>query len=75
LRYAFARSFAASVALLLGAVGIYGVIAYIATQRTREIGIRIALGAQTRHIRRLFLHHGLFLISAGITIPSLLPWR
>jgi ABC-type antimicrobial peptide transport system permease subunit len=59
---------AASVALLLGVVGIYGVIAYIATQRTREIGIRVALGAQTRDVRRLFLSHGLLLTAAGITM-------
>jgi hypothetical protein len=49
-------------------VGIYGVIAYVVTQRTREIGIRIALGTQTGDLRRLFLHHGLWLIGAGITI-------
>jgi predicted permease len=57
---------AAGVALLLGLVGIYGVIAYIATQRTREIGIRIALGAQTGDVRRLFLRHGVLLTGAGI---------
>jgi predicted permease len=57
---------AASVALLLGLVGIYVVIAYVATPRTREIGIRIALGAQTRDVRRLFLRHGLLLTCAGI---------
>jgi predicted permease len=59
---------AASVALLLGLVGIYGVIAYVATQRTREIGIRLALGAQTGDVRRLFLRHGLLLTGAGIAI-------
>jgi predicted permease len=59
---------AASVALLLGVVGIYGVIAYIATQRTREIGIRIALGAQTGDVRRLFLRHGLVLTLGGIAL-------
>ena len=56
----------ASVALLLGVVGIYGVIAYVAAQRTREIGIRMALGAQIGDVRRMFLRHGLSLTAAGI---------
>ncbi len=59
---------AASVALLLGVVGIYGVIRYIAAQRTREIGIRMALGAQTGDVRRLFLRHGLVLTVGGIAL-------
>ena len=59
---------AASVALLLGVVGIYGVIRYISAQRTSEIGIRMALGAQTGDVRRLFLRHGLVLILGGITL-------
>ena len=59
---------AAAVALLLGIVGIYGVIAYIATQRTREIGIRIALGAAQRDVSRLFLRHGVLLAGAGIVV-------
>jgi predicted permease len=61
---------AASVALLLGLVGIYGVIAFIATQRTREIGIRMALGAQTGDVRRLFLRHGFLLTGCGIVIGT-----
>ncbi|MPZ19643.1 MAG: FtsX-like permease family protein [Luteitalea sp.] len=59
---------AAGVALLLGIVGIYGVVAYIAAQRTREIGIRMALGAQTGDVRRLFLRHGFVLTLAGIVL-------
>jgi predicted permease len=59
---------AGGVALMLGVVGIYGVIAYIASQRTKEIGIRIALGAVTRDVTGLFLRQGLVLAGAGIAI-------
>ncbi len=59
---------AAGVALLLGIVGIYGVIAYIAAQRTREIGIRVALGAQVSDVSRLFVRHGLVLTVAGVVL-------
>jgi predicted permease len=61
-------SIAAGVALLLGVVGIYGVISYIATQRTREIGIRMALGAAQKDVSALFLRHGLLLSGIGIAI-------
>jgi ABC-type antimicrobial peptide transport system permease subunit len=59
---------AASVALLIGIVGIYGVIAYAATQRTREIGVRMALGAQIGDVRRMFVRQGLSLTLAGILL-------
>ncbi len=59
---------AAVVALLLGLVGIYGVVAYIAAQRTREIGVRMALGAQASDIRTLFVAHGLKLVAAGVVL-------
>jgi len=59
---------AASVALLIGVVGIYGVIAYAATQRTREIGVRMALGAQIGDVQKLFLRHGLSLTATGIAL-------
>ena len=59
---------AASVALLLGVVGIYGVIAFIAAQRTREIGIRMALGARIADVRLMFLRYGLRLTAAGIVL-------
>ena len=62
---------AAGVALVLGVVGIYGVLSYVATQRTREIGIRMALGAATRDVSLLFLRHGLILVTAGIAVGTI----
>jgi len=52
-------------ALVLGIVGIYGVIAYAVSQRTREIGIRMALGAQPAGLRQMFVRHGLLLAGIG----------
>jgi predicted permease len=57
---------AGGMALLLGIVGLYGVIAYSVTQRTREIGIRVALGARTQEVTRMFVRHGLLLTGAGV---------
>ncbi len=57
---------AGSMALLLGIVGIYGVIAYSVSQRTREIGIRMALGAQQQTLTSMFVRHGLLLTGIGV---------
>ena len=65
---------AGSVALLIGVVGIYGVIAYAVAQRTREIGIRMALGAQVADVQNVFLRQGLWLTATGILIGSAWPW-
>src|SRR5438876_12278162 len=59
---------AASMALLLGVVGIYGVISYTVTQRRREIGIRAALGAQQGELKGMFVRHGLALAGIGVVI-------
>ena len=59
---------AGGMALLLGVAGIYGVMSYSASQRTREIGIRVALGAQARTVTGMFVSHGLMLAGIGIAI-------
>jgi predicted permease len=58
---------AGSMALLLGIVGIYGVLSYAVTQRRREIGIRLALGAQQGALRSMFVRHGLALTGIGLS--------
>ncbi len=62
---------ASGMALLLGLVGIYGVISYSVAQRTREIGIRMALGAQEQTITRMFLRQGLALTGIGVVFGLL----
>jgi predicted permease len=59
---------AGSMALLLGIIGIYGVISYAVSQRTREIGIRLALGAQKRQLKWMFVRSALLLTVTGIAI-------
>jgi putative ABC transport system permease protein len=59
---------AGGMALLLGIAGIYGVIAYSVSQRTREIGIRLALGAQHAEVTRMFVRHGALLAALGIAL-------
>jgi putative ABC transport system permease protein len=55
-------------ALFLAAIGIYGVLAYAVTERTREIGIRMALGAKKSHITRMLLKRTLVLVLAGVAL-------
>ncbi|HEY3455636.1 MAG TPA: ABC transporter permease [Bryobacteraceae bacterium] len=59
---------AASMALVLGIIGIYGVISYTVSQRRREIGVRLALGAQQSALKRMFVRSGLGLAASGVAI-------
>src|ERR1044071_1806700 len=56
--------------LILGSVGIYGIVAYAVTQRTHEIGIRMALGARAGHVLSLIMRNGLVLVLTGIVIGA-----
>jgi ABC-type antimicrobial peptide transport system permease subunit len=60
------------VSLLLATIGIYGITAYVASRRTREIGIRLALGAQRSDVLRMILRQGMTLVSIGVAIGLLL---
>jgi putative ABC transport system permease protein len=59
---------ASGIALLLGLVGIYGVISYVVGQRTREIGVRLALGATASSVRDMIVRHGLLLAATGALV-------
>jgi predicted permease len=59
---------AAAMALALGVIGIYGVIAYVVAQRSREIGIRLALGAAPADLKRMFVRQGLVLAAVGAAV-------
>lgn len=59
---------AGAMALALGIIGIYGVTAYVVSQNTREIGIRLALGERPGHLVRMFVQHGLPLSGVGAVV-------
>jgi putative ABC transport system permease protein len=62
---------AAFIAVFLGSVGIYGVISYIVSQRTSEIGVRLAIGADSKEVRKMILLHGMKLAGVGVVIGLL----
>ena len=66
----------ASMAVLIAAVGLYGLIAYSVSQRTREFGVRMALGAAAGHIKGMVIREGTVLVGVGVvTGVAVAPWR
>jgi len=64
----------AAIALTLAGIGLHGLLAFIVSARTREIGVRIALGAASRDILRLVMGHGLLLATAGVAVGAALAY-
>jgi putative ABC transport system permease protein len=63
-----------AVALLLAMIGLYGIRAYTVSRRTREIGIRMALGATGRDTLRMILREGVTIAAAGVSLGLVLSW-
>jgi putative ABC transport system permease protein len=63
-------SIAAVLALVLGAVGLYGVLSYRVTRRAQEIGVRMALGAEAKTVRRMFVWQGTRLALLGVVVGA-----
>jgi ABC-type antimicrobial peptide transport system permease subunit len=59
---------ASGLALVLGTVGLYGVLSYVVAERTKEIGVRMALGARAREVRRMVVAQGARVMAAGVVV-------